>query len=181
MISVPSSRLWIPFTAAVVLQGCGAGYTISKQATPNPFVAAAKFVAEPVKYAEGVTASSDIQNEVQSSWREEIGEELGGVTLVDAPEEGTPAIRITITSFKEGTAMNLQMDPAVLSATVQLVNGENVLDEITCTKVMSQPPASIGGIPMGGFTGAQRLGGLTDEIAEEVADYIKDRTKPAAQ
>ena len=165
--------------AAAVATGC-ASYTVTKQATPNPFTGQAKFVAEPVAYADGVSASAEIQQEIQKSWREELGSELeGAIQLLDAPEAETPAIRVRVVQIKEGTAMNLQMDPAVLDVVVQLVKGEEVLDEIQVKKAMTQAPGvTIGGIPTAGYDPKDRLGSLADDVAEEVASYLESRIAP---
>jgi len=164
--------------AAAFAAGC-ASYKVMKQATPNPFTGQAKFVAEAVQYAEGVNASAEVQQEIQSSWREELGSELSAMQLLDAPDGDAPVIRARVTQIKEGTVLNLQMDPAVLHMTVQLVKGEEVLDEIVVNLAMTKAPGvTIGGIPTAGYAAKDRLGSLADDIAEEVASYIESRIKP---
>lgn len=163
---------------AALAAGC-AGYTVTKQATPNPFAGQAKFAVEAIQYGDGVNADAEVQQEIAASFREELSSELGsGIQLVDAADADTPAIRVIVLEIREGTAMNLQMDPAVLDTTVQLVKGGEVLDELRIHKVMNQAPGvTIGGIPTAGYAAKDRLGALADDVAEEVADYIEGRIK----
>jgi len=161
---------------ALLLTNACAGYNVVKQATPNPFVGKKAFAVAPIDFGDHTTGD-DVKAEINKSFKEELADELGSdFQLVEPganPEAFTVALKVY--NLKEGQPMNLQMNPAVLGVDVMIMQGDQVLDQIKVEKIMNRPPASIGGIPMGGFTVSQRLGGLADDVAEDVGGYIEDR------
>ncbi len=159
------------------VSGCSANYAVIKQATPNPVAGAAELGLMPIEFA--VETSDEIKEEIVKSFNDTLKDDIGSVKLVETAEY---SIKPVITLIAEGTAINLVRDPTKLNMTVQIVKGEEVVDEIQFAWVMTkQSGFSVGGIPMSGYAGKDRLGSVADEIAEEVAGYIDGRTAAAGK
>jgi hypothetical protein len=171
----------VTLIAAVVFASqaaCAPAWTVIKQATPSPLLGQKQIVLEAVNFDKVPQLKEDMKKEIQASWDKEFKNSMKALTVLDkAPEDGSAlVVRGAVTAFKEGTIMDLAMDPTYLNMSIQIAKGADVLDEITIGWYIARQNMVMG-VPVSGFTAEQRLGEAADNIAETSCEYIDSRLK----
>ncbi len=180
-------RLALLVVAALALSTVAcARWNVVRQATPNPFVGATTFYLEPIDYSvmagperEGAKAAEwdKVKERVNQTYLATIQKEADGFQFVKEPNADVVVIRTRVTAMDGGITMGLTSTSARIEMTVELVKGDQALDEIELAAEANQREGvSIGGIPTSGYTAGSRLNQASEKLGDAVAAYVAERT-----
>ncbi len=176
-------------------QGC-THWTVVKQANPNPFVGQKKFVLEEPSFdglmvdtrteADFKSGRSSEENGRWDADKKRVVEAFVAALRDDthdlewASEPGDAVlVRTHITNMHGGISAGIVSTAAHVAMTVQLLKGNEVLDEIVTAGEYSQNESiHVGGVATGGYSGSDRLGKAADKLGGYVASYLASRTSP---
>jgi hypothetical protein len=180
---------------ALFATGCGPHYVVVRQASPNPFAQPGPFAVAPVSFANLVVdgkpedaflagrdpdanARWDADKQrVATTFAESLKANVDSIGWVGANQPGATVVVAHVTEMHGGVSLGLGSTAAHISMEVQLVRGGQVLDEIKVQAETTQGESGrVGNVPLGGYTGSERLRKTADKLGGYVASYLESRT-----
>lgn len=156
---------------------CGPPWTVVKQTTPNQFVGQRDFVLEEVTFGDLEMEEAHIPA-IAQGFDSSLRSRADGFKFAKSGGPDSIIIRPQATRVEKGISMGITSTDSEIDLRVQLVSGDEVLDEITLRAEHSQnDESSIGGIALGGYSDGDRLESAAKKLGRHVAKYLKKRTK----
>ncbi len=171
-------KLVLPLVAfAFFASACGPSWVVIKQADPNPLQGKSSFVVEPFDFGD-IKPEKDHEVAIQEAYLEELKDEGEPLKFKKTAAAGDILIRTKVTMLEGGISAGLMSSTSELHVTVQLLEGETLLDEVQFRAEADQSDApSINGIPLGGYSQEQRLETCAEKIGDNLAEYLEKRTR----
>ena len=159
-----------------MLAGCGPNYVVIKQADPNPLYQAKGLAILPIDFTKISEVEPDHVKAINEGFETELKDEASFLAFSSG---GADALQIQgiVTMLEKGISAGITSSDSELHLTVQIKKGSEVVDEVEFRASVGQNDGvSIGGVPTGGYSDTQRLEDCAEEIASDLADYLKKRT-----
>jgi len=166
---------WGVLCGSLLLAGCGPNYVVIKQADPNPLYQAKSLAILPIDFSKIAEVEPDHVKAINEGFATELTEEASFLKFSQA---GGDALQIQgiVTMLEKGISAGVTSSDSELHLTVQIKKGSDVVDEVEFRAAVDQDDGfTVGGVGMSGFSDTQRLENCAEEIASDLADYLKKR------
>jgi|GEM_PF-4300559 len=162
---------------AMLASACGPNWVVIKQADPNPLKGKKSFAVESFDWGDS-KPEKDHKKAIHKAYMEELKDEGEPLKFKKKAGKGDIILRTKVTMLEGGISAGIMSSTAELHVTVQLLDGDEVLDEIQLRSEADQSDApSINGIPLGGYSQEQRLETCAEKLADDLAEYLETRTR----